>query len=95
MYEFEGPFQTVESLEDESGVYAVLCVYADKIDLVDVGQSSRVRTCVKNCERKECWKQNCPGVLKYAIYYEGNGTEHLAFDVVKDVKANYYLICGG
>jgi len=94
-YIFEGPFENLDYLEEESGMYAVLCVRVNKFDLVDVGESSHVRTCVENHDRRECWKQSCFGVLKYAVRYDDYDRKHARNDVVKDIAANYYLICGG
>jgi hypothetical protein len=94
-YMFEGPFEGLGDLDEQAGVYAVLCVRANRLDLVDVGESSRVRACVGNNDRVGCWKQNCFGILKYAVYYEDINKDHSRFYVQSDIVANHYLICGG
>lgn len=94
-YRFEGPFDNLDDLEEGAGVYAVLCMRAGKIDLVAVGESSRIRTGVENDDRSECWKNNCLGILKYAVHYIENGKNPSRLDVEQDIADNYYLICGG
>ncbi|MBE0432628.1 hypothetical protein IBX73_04075 [candidate division WOR-3 bacterium] len=94
-YRFEGPFDNLDDLAEAAGVYAVLCMRAGKIDLVDVRESARVRTGVENNDRSECWKQHCLGILKYAVYYEDGAGKQSGTNVMNDIIANYYLICGG
>ena len=96
-YVFEGPFENLDHLAEEPGVYAVLCVHVEEIDLIDVGESPNVRTCISNSDRSNCWRQHCLGLLKYAVYYENENKirRHARAHIVKDIAANYYLICGG
>jgi len=94
-YAFEGPFDCMDSLENRCGVYAVLCVRNNELNIIDVDESFHIKRQIECHDRKECWKRNCLGVLRYAVYYGDDNIEHSRSDVVKDIAANYYLICGG
>jgi hypothetical protein len=94
-YSFDGPYESTDYLDDRSGVYAILCLRNGEFSLIDVGESYQVRTRVEDHDRKECWQQNCLGIVKYAVYYVEYGKKPSRMDVEKDVAGNYYLICGG
>ena len=70
-YEFEGPYASTISLEDRSGVYAILSPNSsNRYKVIDVGESSEVRSRVENHDRKYCWSFNSNnGQLAYAAYY--------------------------
>ena len=62
-YEFEGPYSSKDDLNDESGVYAIHCRRDDKYYLIDIGESDKVKSRIKNHEREDCWKRNCTGTI--------------------------------
>jgi len=93
-YNFEGPYPDTSLLEDRSGVYAILCNVGDKLYLVDVGESSEVKSRVENHERKDCWKKNCNGTIKYAAYYIEYGKKPSRAEVEQDIRNNYSIPCG-
>lgn len=68
-YDFNGPFNTPDSLNDDSGVYAILTGSNDDT-VVYVGESEGVYTRVTdNHEKEEEWEKHKDGSLKYAAYY--------------------------
>ena len=67
-YTFEGPFTDINKLHNRSGVYVILCYRDNKHDLIDVGESGGVRDRVMNHDRKDCWKRNCSGILKFSVF---------------------------
>ncbi|RLF80581.1 hypothetical protein DRN38_03815 [Thermococci archaeon] len=93
-YEFEGPFKTPNSLENRSGVYAILCRQNDKLYLIDIGESSQVKDRVQNHGRKNCWKRHCEGRIEYAAYYIEYGKKPSRIEVEQDIRDNYQLPCG-
>ncbi len=69
-YSFEGPYSSTSSLEDRSGLYAILCKKDNgNYSLVDVGESATVKTRVETHDRKTCWNRNCNSSLTAAILY--------------------------
>lgn len=95
VYLFDGPYESIDSLDDRSGVYAILCLRNGEFSLIDVGESHQTRTRVENHDRKECWENNCLGILKYAVCYIEYGKKPSRTEIERDIAANYYLICGG
>ena len=72
-YTFTGPFFTTGVLKDKSGVYAIFCLSKSKYELIDVGESSNVKTRAENHDRSGCWEDNCDGMLLYAVLYTKHG----------------------
>lgn len=69
-YDFDGPFSSTSSLEDMSGVYAILYKKDNgNYSLVDVGESATVKSRVENHDRQSCWERNCHSTLMVAVFY--------------------------
>ena len=94
VYEFEGPYPSTSSLRDRSGVYVILCQTGDKLRVIDVGESARLRTRVETHDRKECWEDECRGHIKYAAYYIEHGKKPSRVDVERDIRNLYDPPCG-
>jgi len=72
-YEFEGPFEEVERLKDDSGLFAVLhCENGSKdYELVNLTQTSNIRQCI---ELSPSSQSACNGkTLFAALYTPGSG----------------------
>lgn len=93
-YEFEGPYMNIESLEDRSGVYAVLCEKDDGLSLLDVGEAAKVKERIDKHDRKICWNKYCIHTIKYAVYYIEYGKKPSRMEVEQDIRENYNLPCG-
>jgi hypothetical protein len=66
-YSFEGPYTTTDSLLDGAGIYAILESLPDgAYSLVDVGESSQVKTRVAPHDRAPLWRQ-CSAFLSVAV----------------------------
>ena len=89
-YEFEGPYDNTDQLENKSGVYFILCLISGKYYPIDVGESAMVKERVENHDRKDCWTRNCNGELVVAVYYSSYGR----MEVEEDIRCNYNLPCG-
>ncbi len=68
-YSFTGPIESIDKIKDRSGVYAIICEVDKEFFLIDVGESSKLRTRIENYDKKECWKKNCKGQLKIFVHY--------------------------
>ena len=79
-------------------VYAILCEEIceenGNLYLIDVGESSEVKTRVENHDRKECWEKNCSGTIKYVVYYIEYGKKSSRVEVEQDIRDNYDIPCG-
>ena len=95
-YTFVGPYDSTTSLEDRSGVYAILTpTSADRYIVIDVGESSQVRTRVETHDRKRCWQRNAtPSGLRYAAYYTPRLRQAGRKAIEVKIRSEYDPPCG-
>lgn len=92
---FEGPYSSTDSLQDRSGVYAILCKKNNgNYDLIDVGESAMVKDRVKNHDRKACWNGNCHSSLAVAAYYTPNLQQAGRKEVEQKIRSQFKPPCG-
>lgn len=68
-YSFTGPIASIDKLHDWSGIYAVVCKEDTEYFLIDVGESSKLRTRIENHDKKDCWTKNCKGQMSIFVHY--------------------------
>lgn len=93
-YTFEGPYSTADSLEDRSGVYAIIDDKSDGLTLIDVGESSALKTRVENHDRSDCWRRNGIGNLKVAVLYTPNQHQSGRMLIEQEIRNQYSPVCG-
>lgn len=93
-YDFEGPYYAKGYLEDRSGVYAILCKINDKYKILDIGESSAVRTRVENHDREDCWESHCGGTIMYAVYYTPNKQQAGRMEIEQELRKQFNPPCG-
>lgn len=103
-YTFEGPYSTTEGLKDRSGVYVIECALSNRADLdgesviLDIGESSRVKSWTDGHERSLCWGQNCSEAgrrLTVSVLYTPGMQKAGRMAVVQELKAHYHTECAG
>jgi hypothetical protein len=92
-YQFEGPYTSVNSLDDRSGVYAILC-YNGQYRVIDIGESAEVKTRVTNHDRQGCWTRNCTSTLAYAVYYTSYLQQSGRMAIEQELRKLYDPPCG-
>lgn len=92
-YSFEGPYQSMGHLKDKSGVYAILSPSSNNnYDILDVGESAKVKERVDNHDRENCWKRNANSrSVRYAAYYTGASARMKIENVIRN---RYNMPCG-
>ena len=90
-YKFKGPYENVDKLEDDSGIYVILCQEGKNYYPIDVGESKTVKVRVENHDRKDCWKENCLGNLTVAVHYVG---EIERKEIEQDIRYLFVPPCG-
>jgi hypothetical protein len=92
-YTFEGPYVDTYSLKNQSGVYVILSKdTSGKYDILDVGESAKVKERVESHDRKQCWLRNSnSGGLSYAAYYT---TEATQMRIEQTIRNQYNPPCG-
>lgn len=94
---FDGPYPIGETgrLQDRSGVYAILDLRADgKYCIIDVGESSQVKTRVETHDRKGCWQHNRRGTLYVAVLYRPNLQQAGRSAIEQEIRQQYNPPCG-
>lgn len=93
-YIFEGPYTNAGSLQDKSGVYAILCHIGRNYNLVDVGESATVKSRVEGHDRKDCWQRNCNSTLEVAVLYSPNAQQPGRMAIEQEIRDQYKPPCG-
>ena len=93
-YTFDGPYTSTDKLEDRSGIYAIICKKGSKNYLIDVGESTTVKSRVETHDRTDCWEKNCQGTLVVAVYYTPNLQQHGRMAIEQEIRNQYDLPCG-
>lgn len=71
-YTFAGPFDSVDQLKNESGVYVVVTGEAENWRLLDCGEANDVKLEILNHLRVECWRKNAvEGRIAFVAKYCG------------------------
>lgn len=94
-YSFEGPYRSTSSLEDRSGVYAILCNRREDYSLLDVGETHEVGSRVDRHDRADCWRRYCEkGTIVYAVYYTPNLHQTGRKKIEQEIREQYLVDCG-
>lgn len=95
-YEFAGPYKLTTSLEDRSGVYAILTpTSTTRYNIIDVGESAKVKTRVENHDRKPCWRRHANnGQILYAVYYTPGLHQTGRKEIEQKIRKQYNPPCG-
>jgi len=93
-YSFEGYYSSTTYLEDEPGVYAILCRHFEKNELVDVGEAENVKTRVEDHENSNCWRRRCSSSLVYAVLYTPDLNQKGREEIVDELRDEYTPVCG-
>ncbi len=67
--ELQGPFSSLEELEDRAGLFAILCVKDEQISLLDVQRAKFVQADVAKILREPTWGDVCTGKIRVAVLY--------------------------
>lgn len=90
-------FETYEStalLQDKSGIYAILCLSDEKYRVIDVGESSQVKTRIEGHDREACWKKHCKGMIIYAVHYTPFVQQAGRREIEQELRKMYRPVCG-
>ena len=109
-YAFEGPYDSVDKIKEDIGVYVILCFVDGKPHCVlDIGTSEgglpytrkgirtvthagNLRYRLRLHKRKECWKENAHGTIRYAVRYISDTSERLSIE--RELQWKFDYACG-
>ncbi len=95
-YNFEGPYTNTASLADNAGVYAILTRSQnnDKWTVIDIGESTTVKSRIENHDRKQSWSRNSLGTLAAAVFYAAGWTADQRRALESSLRDQYAPVCG-
>lgn len=73
--ELQGPFSSLEELENKAGLFAILCIKDEQINLLDVRRAKLVQSDVAKILRDPGWGEACKGKIRVAVLYLTNEQE--------------------
>lgn len=68
-YSFTGPVKSIDKIKDRAGIYAIVCYIDNEYFLIDVGESSKLRTRIENHNKQDCWAEHCNRQLMIFVHY--------------------------
>lgn len=92
-YSFE-PYKSTAPFQDKSGIYAILCLIGEKYHVIDIGESSQVKTRIEGHDRGSCWEKHCKGILIYAVHYTPNIQQAGRRAIEQELRKLYNPVCG-
>ena len=84
-WEFEGPFTKADELRDEAGLYAILTNGETEVELVELNESSHVRTSVEQLFEATPGSEN----FSTAVYYCTDLTTSLRQGLIEEVLKEF------
>jgi hypothetical protein len=91
-YDFDGPFEDTDDLDNKSGVYVITTKQQDGMhQVLDAGESGDVRNRVENHDRVTCWSRHKQNGIYFAAYYCG---ESKRMKVEAEVRSFHNPPCG-
>ena len=95
-YKFAGAYSSTSSLENRSGVYAVLTpTDAMRYKVIDVGESATVKNRIETHDRKPCWQRNANnGGFFYAVHYTPRLQQAGRRLIEQEIRKKYRPSCG-
>lgn len=87
-YNFAGPFDSTDSIEDKSGIYAVLNYKDGKCYVLDVGESAQMKKTIEDHDREE-WKKRSESKIEYSVYYTPDLKEAERQEIEAKIRATY------
>ena len=93
-YTFDGPYKTAATLKDKSGVYAILCLTGVKFSVIDIGESSMVKTRIEGHFRSSFGNKYSSDTLMVAVCYTPNIQQAGRRLLQKELKLLLNPVCG-
>jgi len=92
-YSFTGPVASIDKLKDRAGVFAIVCKVDNEYFLIDVGESSKLRTRIENHDKKDCWIKNCFGQIIIYVRYTTFLKQHKRIIMEQELRDLFHPDC--
>lgn len=92
---FEGPYPNTAPLQNESGIYAILCDAGNNhYGVIDIGESDEVKNRVDYHDRRQCWSDCCDSALAVAVLYIPGAQQTDRLPIEQELREVYAPPCG-
>lgn len=92
-YSFTGPIASIDKLKERAGVFAIVCKVDTEYFLIDVGESSKLRTRIENHDKKDCWSKNCNGQVIIYVHYTAFLNQQRRIIIEKQLRDLFHPDC--
>ena len=87
---FDGPYEDFSTLQDNPGVYVIVCHEPPFYFPIDCGDSKNIRESVTTHKGASTWKDNCKsGSLMVSVLYTTDGNL-----IEKELRSSIFFPCG-
>lgn len=94
-FDFKGPFESPQDLENLPGIFAVISVWEGRAELIDIGTADEIRCSVEAHHRRNFWQRSSPGSrLIYAAAYTSHLDQQGRIQVEQELRLQYRIPCG-
>jgi hypothetical protein len=94
IFTFDGPYKTATTLKDKSGIYAILSLNGVKINIIDIGESSMVKTRIEGHFKDSSLYKQYKGFLMVAVCYTPNIQQAGRRLIQKELRLLLKPVCG-
>lgn len=92
-YSFTGPIARIDKIKDRSGVFAIVCKVDTEYFLIDVVESSKLRTKMGDQGKKNCWIKSCNGQLLIFVHYTTFSTQQKRIQIEQELRELFQPPC--
>ena len=93
-YEFDGAYESPDSLQARSGVYVIWCRNGDNWTVLDVGEAADVKDRIMTHDRADCWSRKCSGTIYYSATYTPDLQQVGRMEIEQRIRLLADPLCG-
>lgn len=89
-YEFDGPYQSLDKIKNQPGLYAIILQTEKNNFLLDLGESENIKSKIESHERKNLWeKYATQGNLVYSTCYVEDDNKKEREKIIDEINKVY------
>ncbi len=92
-YSFTGPIVSIDKIKERSGVFAIVCKVDTEYFLIDVVESSKLRTKMGAQGTKNCWIKSCNGKLLIFVHYTMFSNQQKRVQIEQELRELFQPPC--
>jgi hypothetical protein len=92
-YSFTGPIESIDKIKDSSGVFAIVCKVDTEYFLIDIVESSKLRTKIGDKGKKDCWIKSCNGQLLIFVHYSLFSNQQKRVQIEQELRELFQPPC--